>query len=79
MKLLAVNGSPRKNKNTAMLLEQVVAGAAAKGAEAELVHLRGRQYSGCVSCFECKRIGGPSYGTARRPRFAQPEKIPPCS
>lgn len=62
MKLLAVNGSPRKNKNTAQLLEQVVAGAASKGAEAELIHLRDYRYTGCVSCFECKRIDGPSYG-----------------
>jgi multimeric flavodoxin WrbA len=62
MKLLAVNGSPRKNKNTARLLEQVVAGAGEKGAETELVHLRDLRYTGCISCFECKRIGGPSYG-----------------
>lgn len=62
MKLLAVNGSPRKKWNTAQLLEQVVAGAREKGAEAELVHLRDYHYTGCISCFECKRIGGPSYG-----------------
>ena len=62
MKLLAVNGSPRKNQNTAKLLEQVVAGAQSAGADTELVHLRDIQYTGCISCFECKRIGGPSYG-----------------
>jgi multimeric flavodoxin WrbA len=62
MKLLAVNGSPRKNQNTAKLLGQVVAGAKSAGADAELVHLLGIQYTGCISCFECKRIGGPSYG-----------------
>lgn len=62
MKVLAVNGSPRKKWNTAHLLEQVVAGAESKGAEAELVHLRDLRYTGCISCFECKRIGGPSYG-----------------
>lgn len=62
MKVLAVNGSPRKKWNTAQLLERVVAGAESKGAEAELVHLRDLRYTGCISCFECKRIGGPSYG-----------------
>lgn len=62
MKLLAVNGSPRLNRNTARLLEQVAAGATSRGEEAELVHLRGLRYSGCISCFACKRIGGPSYG-----------------
>ena len=62
MKLLAVNGSPRKKWNTAQLLEQVVAGAKEMGAEAELVHLVDLKYTGCKSCFACKKIGGPSYG-----------------
>ena len=62
MELLAVNGSPRKTWNTAQLLQRVVAGAQAGGAEAELVHLRDLKYTGCVSCFSCKKIGGPSYG-----------------
>ncbi|MBQ3060616.1 MAG: flavodoxin family protein [Desulfovibrio sp.] len=62
MRLLAINGSPRKNWNTAQLLEQVVAGAKTAGADAELVHLRDLKYTGCVSCFSCKKIGGPSYG-----------------
>lgn len=62
MRLLAVNGSPRKTKNTGQLLEQVVAGAKSRGADAELVHLRDVKYTGCISCFACKRIDGPSYG-----------------
>lgn len=62
MKLLAINGSPRKNRNTASLLEKIAEGAASKGAESELVHLRDMKFSGCVSCFECKRVGGASYG-----------------
>jgi multimeric flavodoxin WrbA len=62
MKLLAVNGSPRNNRNTAELLAQVVEGAASEGAQAELVHLRDLSYKGCVSCFHCKRIGGKHYG-----------------
>ena len=62
MKLLAVNGSPRKNMNTGRLLEKVVAGAASKGAEAELVHLRDHEYTGCISCFHCKDPKGSSYG-----------------
>lgn len=63
MKLLAINGSPRRNKNTGQLLEQVVAGARSKGAETELVHLMDLPpYRGCISCFACKQIGGRSYG-----------------
>lgn len=62
MKLLAINGSPRKNRNTASLLQKIAEGAASKGAESELVHLRDLKFVGCVSCFECKRVGGASYG-----------------
>ncbi len=62
MKLLAVNGSPRTRMNTGLLLEQVAAGARSKGAEAELVHLRQHEYTGCISCFHCKDPQGSSYG-----------------
>lgn len=62
MKLLAVNGSPRKHKNTGQLLEKVVEGANSKGAQAELVQLKKLTYTGCVSCFHCKKIGDKHYG-----------------
>lgn len=62
MKLLAINGSPRKNKNTGQLLEKVVEGALTLGAHAELVQLRDLKYSGCISCFMCKNPHGKSYG-----------------
>jgi multimeric flavodoxin WrbA len=62
MKAIAVNGSPRKKWNTATLLEEALAGAKAKGAETELVHLYDYAYKGCMSCFACKKIGGKSYG-----------------
>lgn len=38
MKVIAINGSPRKNRNTAMLLNQALEGAASKGADTELIH-----------------------------------------
>lgn len=64
MKMLAINGSPRKKWNTATILENVLAGSkeAQPGLECELVHLYEHDFKGCVSCFECKRIGGKSYG-----------------
>ena len=62
MKIIAVNGSPRKQWNTARLLEKTLEGAAAAGAETKLVHLYDLSYRGCTSCFACKRIGGASYG-----------------
>ncbi len=62
MKLIAVNGSPRPQWNTAQLLEKTVEGARAAGAQARIVHLYGLDYKGCASCFACKRLGGPGYG-----------------
>jgi multimeric flavodoxin WrbA len=57
MKIIAINGSPRKNWNTSKLLQQALSGAAAQGAETELIHLYDLQFRGCVSCFACKRKG----------------------
>ena len=62
MKVMAINGSPRKNWNTATLLEKAMEGAAAQGAATEMVHLYDLNYKGCISCFACKTIGGKSYG-----------------
>lgn len=62
MKAIAINGSPRKKWNTATLLEHALEGAKGAGAETELVHLYDLAFSGCISCFACKKIGGTSYG-----------------
>ncbi|HYA88079.1 MAG TPA: flavodoxin family protein [Nitrospirota bacterium] len=61
MNIIALNGSPKKNGNTAMLLEKALAGAASQGANTELVHLYDLEYKGCHSCFACKTRGGKSY------------------
>lgn len=62
MRAMAVNGSPRKAWNTATLLEHGLRGCGTEGAETEIVHLYDLGYQGCTSCFECKKIGGKSYG-----------------
>lgn len=62
MKAIAINGSPRKNWNTATLLQNALSGCSAAGADTEIVHLYDLDYRGCISCFACKRIGGKSYG-----------------
>lgn len=54
MKVIAINGSPRPNKNTVQLLNKALAGAEAAGAETELISLYPLQFRGCVSCFYCK-------------------------
>ena len=62
MKVLAFNGSPRKNWNTDILLHHALEGAASEGAETELIHLYDLNYKGCISCFACKLKDGKSYG-----------------
>ncbi|MCX6690001.1 MAG: flavodoxin family protein [Methanoregula sp.] len=78
MKVLAINGSPRKKWNTATLLQNALDGAASTGAETELVHLYDLTYTGCTSCFACKQKGGKSYGKCAVQDGLTPvlEKIP---
>ena len=37
--LIAINGSPRRNGNTAQLLQQALSGAQSAGASTEMIHL----------------------------------------
>ena len=57
-KIIAVNGSPRKNGNTATLLNKALEGAESVGAEVEFIQLSELNYKGCMSCFACKVITG---------------------
>lgn len=57
MKVIAINGSPRRKANTASLLNEALRGAESVGAETELIHLYDLTYKGCISCFGCKRKG----------------------
>ena len=64
MKVYAINGSPRRNKNTATLLDKALEGVKAQfpEAETERIDLYTLNFTGCKSCFACKRKEGPSYG-----------------
>ncbi|HMK49455.1 MAG TPA: flavodoxin family protein [Thermodesulfovibrionales bacterium] len=80
MKIIAFNGSPRKEWNTATLLAKALEGAASQGAKTELVHLYDLNYKGCISCFACKTRGGKSYGRCAvnddlTPVFREVEKV----
>lgn len=61
MKVVLLNGSPRKNWNTAQMLESAQSGCRDAGAETKFHNLYGMDFKGCSSCFACKRLGGPSY------------------
>src|SRR5450759_2655393 len=62
MKVLTINGSPRKKWNKATLLNKAIEGAASLGAETELIHLYDLDFKGCRGCYSCKLIDGKSYG-----------------
>ena len=55
MKVIAINGSPRRNGNTAQLLDSALRGAQERGAQIERINLYSLKYTGCISCFYCKR------------------------
>ena len=55
MKIIAINGSPRRTGNTAAYLRKALEGAASVGAETECIDLYTLHYKGCLSCFYCKR------------------------
>jgi multimeric flavodoxin WrbA len=53
VKVIAFNGSARKEGNTAILLNTVLEGLAAEGIETELYSLAGKPIQGCIACFKC--------------------------
>ena len=53
MKVVAFNGSARKDGNTAILLKRVLKALEAEGIETELIQLAGEQIRGCTACRVC--------------------------
>lgn len=54
MKAIIINASPRKNWNTAQLLQEARKGLESAGAQTEYVDLYDLDYTGCRSCLVCK-------------------------
>lgn len=55
-KIVAVNASPRKGWNTDTLIMEAARGAESAGAEVRKFDLfRLEKYTGCISCFGCKK------------------------
>jgi len=55
MKVLAINGSPHKEGNTATLLMHIL--RSLEGVESEIVHLVDLDIEDCVGCMACKETG----------------------
>ncbi len=55
MKIVAINGSPRKGWNTSILVKEAAEGARSAGAEVIEYDLYDiGEFKGCISCFGCK-------------------------
>jgi multimeric flavodoxin WrbA len=53
--IFGVGGSPRKNGNSDVLLEQILKGAREKEVPATGIHLRDIQFSACIGCEKCRK------------------------
>jgi multimeric flavodoxin WrbA len=53
MKVLGVNGSPRRGGNTSVLIDRVLAKLGESGIETEVYELGGKEIHGCRACYAC--------------------------
>jgi multimeric flavodoxin WrbA len=53
MKVVAFNGSARKDGNTAILIREVFSELEAEGIETEMIQLAGKTIHGCIACGKC--------------------------
>jgi multimeric flavodoxin WrbA len=53
MKVIAFNGSARKDGNTALLLKTALAELATAGIDTEMYQLAGKPIQGCIACYQC--------------------------
>jgi len=55
MKVLGINGSPRKGGNTELLLKEVFKPLEAKGIKTEIFQIGGKKLNGCIACMKCRK------------------------
>ncbi len=53
MKIVAFNGSARKDGNTAIMLRTALAELEAEGMETELIQFGPKAIPGCIACYKC--------------------------
>ncbi len=57
MKVLLINGSPRREGNTHIALAEVAAALEANGVAAEILWIGAKPVQGCTACGKCKELG----------------------
>lgn len=53
MKVIAFNGSPRKDGNTSILIKHIFGELEAQRIETDLVQLSDKEIHGCIACYRC--------------------------
>ena len=53
MKVVAFNGSARKNGNTALMINTIFEELEQEGIQTEMVQLAGEHPHGCIACYQC--------------------------
>jgi multimeric flavodoxin WrbA len=53
MRVVAINGSARKNGNTFSMINTVFKELETEGIETELIQLSGKKIVGCIACRRC--------------------------
>ena len=63
MKIVILNGGPRKGKNTDQMIDSLVEGIKSVSPDAEIQHIRLYDYlfTGCKSCFACQLTAKRNY------------------
>ena len=57
MKVLLINGSPRKNGNTFIALSEVAKTLQTEGIETEIACIGNKPVRGCIACNACRKKG----------------------
>lgn len=57
MKVLLINGSPRKDGNTARMLKEAATRLNSCGIETEIAHIGTKPINGCIACGKCGSLG----------------------
>ena len=57
MKVLLINGSPRKNGNTGIALSEVARALEENGIDTEIVSIGTKAVQGCIACGKCSETG----------------------
>ncbi|WP_135604268.1 flavodoxin family protein [Methanococcoides sp. NM1] len=57
VKILGIGGSPRKNGNTDILLDNILKGAESAGADTKKILLRNYSIEFCIGCEACRKAG----------------------